>query len=290
MASIDRVGSPPPTAETPRFTVVAAVNSGKTLQENLLSSPALSQDIELLICEGFTSISIAYNNAIAQARGDFIVCTHQDVYLPNNWFARVEKAIRQLDDAGIEWGVLGSFGSRKDAVGGLGRVYTRGLGLHGRPLLKPEPVETLDEIVLVLKRSGTVRFDSALPHFHLYGVDICMTARAEGLGSFAIPAFCIHNTNQLLTLPPEFYACYRLIKRKWMRYLPIAASCLSITRLDGALAWKRFDEALHRMLPTRRSPLLRVDNPERLLSADFWQRFEIDPFAAPDAVGVTSRQ
>jgi hypothetical protein len=43
-----------------------------------------------------------------------------------------------------------------------------------------------------------------LPHYHLYGTDICMAAREKGMMSYAIPAFCIHNTNQLLALPEEF--------------------------------------------------------------------------------------
>jgi len=252
---------------TPRFTVVAAVNNRKTLEANLLASPALAGDdrVQLLIKEGFRSASLAYNDALDEARSDVVVFVHQDIYLPAGWFDQVAQAIESLESAGRPWGVLGSFGSRGDAFGGLGRVFTNGLGLHGNPIDRPEPAETLDEIVLILRKSSGLRFDPKLSHFHMYGVDICMAARDAGLATFAIPAFCVHNTNQLLELPPEFYECYHYVKRKWKRYLPIAASCMSLSRFDSEMRRKRFDEFVDRLLRRRRQPLRRVDDPRTLL-------------------------
>ncbi len=263
------------------FALVAAVNCRKTLENNLLASPGLKGSVELLIKEGFASASAAYNSAIDDAVADILIFVHQDIYLPAGWLERVDQSIRTLDAAGVRWGVLGCFGSRKDAFGGLGRVYTNGLGLHGNPIAAPEPVETLDEIVLILRRSSGLRFDPDLPHFHLYGVDICLSARHAGLTNHAIPAFCVHNTNQLLELPSQFYDCYRHIKRKWVHDLPIAASCMTLTRFDGELRRKRIDEFLARVLRRRQRPLKRAEDPRTLLSEQFWHRFDADPIAAP---------
>lgn len=265
-----------------RFTLVAAVNNRKTLAQNLLSSPALADRclIDVMIKEGFASAANAYNNAIDEARTDILVFIHQDIYLPGGWLERVDDAIRTLEERGTQWGVIGSFGSRKGAHGGVGRVFTNGMGLHGNAITSPEPVETLDEIVLVLRKSSGLRFDPHLPHFHMYGADICLSAREAGLTNFAIPAFCVHNTNQLLALPSEFYRCYRFIKRKWKRYLPIFTSCMTVTRFDGELTRKQLEEIYQRVLHQGCRPVQRVANPRTLLSEEFWTRFNSEPAGA----------
>lgn len=264
------------------FTLVAAVNNRKTLQTNLLASPDLlaEHSIQLLFKEGFPSASLAYNQAIDEAESDIVVFAHQDVFLPAKWFDCLAQAIRDLDASQCKWGVLGCFGSSKDAFGGLGRVYTNGRGMHGRPVPCPAAVETLDEIVLILKRSDALRFDPAFPHFHMYGVDICMSARQAGLASFAIPAFCVHNTHQLLELPPEFYQCYDFVKNKWAHYLPISASCMTIDSSNGDLRKKRRSELVARLLRRGRIGSRRVDDPKSLLPNEFWHRFDSDPAVA----------
>jgi glycosyltransferase involved in cell wall biosynthesis len=258
----------------PSITIVAAVNNRKVLQQNLMSSPALTVDdtVEVLIKEGFASASLAYNHAIDEARGEIIVFVHQDVYLPRGWISQLRSAICYLEGRGQAWGVLGCFGSRFDAHGGLGQVFTTGMGLHGNKIREPQSVETLDEIVLVIRKSSGLRFDPALPHFHMYGTDICMIARERGLPSYAMPAFCVHNTNQLLELPPEYYACYRYVKRKWTKYVPIASACVSITRFNGELLKKRVLEFAARARSRGRTQSKRIDDPTALLSAELWRK------------------
>jgi hypothetical protein len=267
---------------THEFTLVAAVNNRKTLQENLLASPDLADgsSVRLLVKEGLPSASLAYNQAIDEADTDVIVFVHQDIFLPAKWFDCLRRAIRDLEESNTPWGVLGSFGSSHDAFGGVGRVYTNGLGMHGNAITAPKAVETLDEIVLVLKKSSGLRFDPALPHFHMYGIDVCMAARHAGLGSFSIPAFCVHNTNQLLELPAEFYDCYDFVKAKWSQYLPIAASCMTISRRDVELRKKKRDEFIARLIRRGRKALKRVDDPRSLLPQEFWRRFESEPTVA----------
>lgn len=264
------------------FSLVAAVNNRKTLENNLLASPALDGGhvVQLIFKEGSASASLAYNAALEEAAHDIVVFAHQDIYLPADWFGQLAQSIEALDASNASWGVLGCFGSREDAFGGVGRVYTHGLGLHGNTIARPEVVDSLDEIVLVLKKSSGLRFDPELPHFHMYGVDICMAARDAGLASHAIPAFCVHNTNQLLQLPAEFYECYEFVKRKWEKYLPIAASCITISQRDTALRKKQREEFLARLFRRRHKALKRVDDPKSLLPEEFWQRFASEPKAA----------
>ena len=248
------------------FTIVAAVNDTEVLQKNLCLSPDIKNgSIQLITKRNYRAASLAYNEAIEEADNEIILFVHQDVYLPETWFSSFKKSLSYLEKEQINWGVLGCFGSAKNRHGGVGRVCTTGMGLHGNEIGNPEPVETLDEIVLIIRRSSGLRFDSSLPHFHLYGTDICMSAREKGMMSYAIPAFCVHNTNQLVDLPKEFYNCYRHVKSRWSKYLPIYTSCITISRFDGALRLRTIREAYKRFLPKSGMPAYRVEDPRSLL-------------------------
>ena len=248
------------------FTVVVAVNDLKVLQGNLLLSPGIKNDnIQLIIKRDCRSASLAYNEAIEEAKNDVIIFVHQDVYLPETWFSGLNNSLSCLEKENINWGVLGCFGSRPGGARGIGRVYTNGMGFHGHEIDKPEPVQTLDEIVLVIRKSSGLRFDPTLPHFHLYGTDICMSAKDRGLVSYAMPALCVHNTNQLVHLPKEFYNCYRHVKSRWSKYLPIYTSCIRISRFDSELRVRWIREAGKRILRKSIMPAYRVEDPRSLL-------------------------
>jgi len=253
-----------------KYTFAVAVNSKEVLQKNLFLSPELLNDHkhQILIKENYASASLAYNSALDEAENEIIVFIHQDIYLPETWFSDLNRCLYYLEEKKINWGVLGCFGSRKDAHGGLGRVYTNGLGFHGRKLNEPEAVETLDEIILIIRKSSGLRFDPALPHFHLYGTDMCMSARDKGMPNFAFQGLCVHNTNQLLSLPKEFYDCYYYIKKKWAKFLPMYTSCLIISAFDKELYQKKFSEVAAKILGKKRIPLLRIDDPRIFLGVE----------------------
>ena len=118
-----------------------------------------------------------------------------------------------------KWGVLGCFGVTIDGTA-KGYLYSNGLGrVLGSPFEQPEQVQTLDEFILIIRKSSGLRFDELLPYFHLYGADICMTAASLGRKCYAISAFSIHNSRRLITLPKEFFKCYFHIKPQTQRLL-----------------------------------------------------------------------
>lgn len=240
--------------------VAAAVNKLAILEANLLRSPDLAGR-ELLVEEGFACAGKAYNAALDAAAHDVVVFAHQDVYFPAGWFSALDRAIEALRVQGARWGVLGCFGVSPGRPRGAGRIYSMGWGRIGVAIDAPEIVETLDEIVLVVRRSSGLRFDEALPHFHLYGTDICLAARARGLTVHAFQAYCVHNTHQLLALPAEFYSCYRYIKSKWRAQLPIVTPCITITRFDGEMRWRRLRERGDRLLRRTRHAVPRAPDP-----------------------------
>jgi glycosyltransferase involved in cell wall biosynthesis len=218
---------------TDRITFVIAVNNREVFERNFMASPCLQNraDDQILVQENFHSATKAYNNAIDRAENDLIVFCHQDILLPNPWLSQLDSALQYLEVNDPQWGVLGTYGKTKDGRG-WGHVYSSGRDVIGEPLERPVVIQTLDEIVLILRKSSGLRFDDSLPHFHFYGTDICLRAASKGMKSYAVSAFCIHNTHQTLVLPEEFYACCRHIKRVWKSCLPIQTTCLRITRFN----------------------------------------------------------
>ncbi|HXW56425.1 MAG TPA: glycosyltransferase [Candidatus Cybelea sp.] len=229
---------------TPR-TFVVAVNNTKVVQDNFFSSACLRSNHphQVILQEGWASASLAYNDAIERSQNDVIVFAHQDIILPEQWTSDLDRALHGLESSDPNWGVIGCYGETL-ADNGRGYIYSSGLGLLGQPFEQPAPVQTLDEIVLILRKGSGIRFDPGLPHFHLYGTDICMRAESMGKRNYVIPAFCIHNTRQPLVLPTEFYECHRRIRRIWWDRLPIRSTCLTITRSNVWLYRRRINELL----------------------------------------------
>ena len=103
----------------------------------------------------------------------------------------------------------------------------RGRVLRDGPEL-PARVATLDEIVLVVRRDSGLRFDPDLG-FHLYGADICLQAREQGLAVVALAALCDHNSRSV-GLPEAFLASAEVFACKWSHRLPVATPCVIIDK------------------------------------------------------------
>jgi hypothetical protein len=254
---------------TESITFVIPVADDEVLKNNFLSSPIFTgkHKHEIIIQRGFISASTAYNSAIKISINDLVVFAHQDVILPESWVSRLEESIIYLENKSINWGVLGCYGVRAESGKGIGigKVYTHGVGIHGQEIVMPENVDTLDEIVLVIRKSSGLLFNPTLPNYHLYGTDICLSAREKGLKIYVIPTFCIHNTNQLLILPKEYFACYWHIKKRWIKYLPIFTSCIMISRFNRDLVLRRFHDTCMKILRRKTVATQRVENPMQLI-------------------------
>lgn len=209
------------------WSVISAVNDEEVLKSSLLDSPGIQSASEVILQRGFSSAGMAYNEAIRRAKADLLVFLHQDMYLPDGWIESVQVAIETLSKQDPNWGVLGVWGA-VDGRARVGYVYwTGGYGWE-RPFEGAKEVVTLDEVVLIFRKSSGLKFDEQMPGFHMYGADICLEARRQGRKSYAISAFCIHNTNVGGALPRQFWQCYFYMRRKWKNDLPIETPCTSI--------------------------------------------------------------
>jgi hypothetical protein len=177
-----------------------------------------------------------------------------------------ERSLDVLQDIDPSWGVLGCYGITAEGRY-RGYLYSSCQAVHGAPFDQPIAVQTLDEIVLVVRKSSGLRFDQNLPHFHLYGADICLTAASRGMRSYAICAPCVHNTKQNIVLPAEFYECCDYLRRSKQQHLPIQTTCTRLTRLGVPLLIRRLREIYPRLVLKRTKNDTRVADVFSLVAA-----------------------
>ncbi|MEM9063981.1 MAG: glycosyltransferase family A protein [Planctomycetota bacterium] len=166
------------------------------------------------------------NHGIDQSEGDWVVCAHQDVLFPPGWWGRV---LEQIQDWQGNIGAIGLVG-----VEPSGSFRGHIIDPHGHcywgPL--PAPVSAFDEHVIVLRADAKLRFDPETPHFHCYGTDIALSARAAGLDALAVDAPVVHLSGG--TLDPKYFESGEWLMRKWKR--SVLPTCASILHSGSLLA------------------------------------------------------
>ncbi len=208
------------------ITFVVCVNDDRVLQENLLASSCLRSGTrhQVLLQRGFASFGEALNAARPHCQNDWIVCVHQDVYLPEDWDRRflAQVAIAQQQFGPL--GVAGVYGCdlQEEKTMGQGHLVDRLKVLRPVGAL-PARVLSLDEVLLAFPRSLAVQGDPALG-YHQYGADLCLQAKQLGLPSVGLEAPLFHNS-QLAEVPQSFHESSHVLAMKWRNELPIPTSC-----------------------------------------------------------------
>jgi len=201
---------------------IAAVNKPEILAANLAASPSLIQRPDLLeIQVDQPSASIAYNRGLERTGAEIVVFAHQDVYLPKGWDEILAQRVRELDSFDPDWAVAGLIGLTPDNHV-CGHVWSTGLARDiGGPFDLPERTICVDELLIILRRSSGLSFDSGLPSFHLYGTDIVQSALKVGLGAYIVHAPVIHNSQPVQMLEGGYTEAYRYMQKKLADRLPI---------------------------------------------------------------------
>ena len=225
------------------FCLVAAVNDDGILSQCLARSPDVASGrLRLETIRGAASMSQAYNDALDGCDAQIVLFAHQDVYLPAGWLDRAIEVLSRLTVTHPDWAVAGPYGVMADGRH-VGRVWDATMGRElGAPGLVPTRVGSLDELLLILRRTSGVRFDSMLPDFHLYGTDIVQMALQQGHGAYAVDLPVVHNNRPVATLRGGYALAYAHAQRKWRAQLPIWTSICALSRWPFALwraQWRR---------------------------------------------------
>jgi hypothetical protein len=242
------------------ISVICVYNSERILRNCLLNSlSAQKTDFELICVDNtenqFKSAAEALNWGGARARGRFLMFAHQDINLvSDSWFDGTEELLDSLQDLGIA-GVAGvsergaTFKERCRTTINQGPLQRhRNVITHGpqkkqwgNPIRLPEPVQTLDECLVIIPKSvfNVLQFDDVTcSDWHLYAVDYCLSIKTRGFGVYVLPKFLHHQSTgvpdksslQVLTslgeYSEEYYlALERMIKKHKNQYKWIHTSC-----------------------------------------------------------------
>lgn len=215
----------------PDVSFIVPVSDETVLRNNFSASPLFSNDnysTKTYFQKGFGSAAGAFNDGMANASSEILVFCHQDIVFPFAWLDRVFSAVRTLSLIDFNWGVMGCLGC--DYFGKIrGNLLCNANGQIGGEFEIPQFIQTLDEVVIIMRKSACLTFDIGMPHFHLYGSDIVLGAQKKGHKNYVINAPCFHNTDKITALPPEFVTCYKYILKKWKAQLPIYSTCAEIS-------------------------------------------------------------
>lgn len=229
------------------ITFIVAVNDSDELEHNLLASAVVANPAhQWLLVDNhenkhYRNVGRLYSDAAEDAKHDLVFFLHQDIYLPSTWEAQMYASLGRLEATDPGWGVVGAVG----AIPAQDRVHRTLVGhwrdphQYRRSRDLPQEVQSLDEMWLGLRRDQGLSFDPDLPGFHCYGVDICLSARARGLRSYALDALVWHkyrDSNGKLILSAkesskirnretaefrdEYMAATEYIRGKWKEFLP----------------------------------------------------------------------
>ena len=200
---------------------ICSVIDSDVFEKNIGRSSAwLSNDHTITI--EHPNICYSYNMALKKSINGILVFVHQDVYLPVIWMTSLNKALKELEN--VNWGVLGvagvGFGGRKY----IGHLQDRGTEWKkGWPDDSIKKVQTVDELLFVIKNNGLFIFDENIIATDLHALDLCMQAREQGKENYVIDAYLHHNSsrNSMKPLSKDFYGSYKYLVEKWKKFLPI---------------------------------------------------------------------
>ncbi|TDT73102.1 hypothetical protein BDE40_3284 [Litoreibacter halocynthiae] len=217
--------------------IVTASNNPACLELNLMQSPMVKcGQVGVQVEYDAPSATIAYARGMAATTSQIIVFAHQDVYFPRGWEEQLACVLDDLETRDPDWAILACCGI--SVIGDfIGDVWSTSLGGRiGAPMGNPQPVQSVDELVIIMRRSAGLTWDTELPNFHMYGTDIVQSALASGQGAWVADLPVIHNDNFHTRLGSDFTASFRYMQRKWRAVLPIQTTVGKITRWGIALA------------------------------------------------------
>lgn len=221
---------------TERIRLICPSNNAAILQANLARSPCLDR-LPLSVIEGASSATVAFNRGLDESDEEILVFLHHDVFLPRGWDSLLHTRLAQITARHPDWAVLGAFGVGLDHRG-YGPVWSSSLGaIIGAISPAPVAVQSIDELMIILRRDAGLRFDEELLGWHLTGTDIVTAARAAGRGAYVVPLPLVHNDGYKDDLDASFLDAYTYLRRKWASRLPLRSPILKISR-SGWHYWR----------------------------------------------------
>ena len=221
--------------------VLCATNNPLQYQNNLAVSPDLldpTSDHQILSITRAPNIAMAFEQGVKYAKHKWLVLAHQDVYLPQGWFADVQQAWQAAEaKLGQPIGVAGVAGMVKRNSGDfipagccMDRIYTFN---HAQAQL-PLQAHSLDELVLVYRTDRFIPELNPAYGFHYYATESVFKAEDAGFIGAILPVPCLHNTSRYDSTVSDADVRQKslLFRQEWQQRLPIRTTIAHMTHTD----------------------------------------------------------
>ncbi len=136
--------------------------------------------------DGFTG----YNTFLTHAQGDFVILCHQDVLLLEDGRDELDRKLAELSAIDPLWAVCGNAGGKSDGNAAISISDPKQANNRRGPF--PSAVTALDENFMVVRRAANLGLTPILSGFHLYAVDLCISAAALSMNVYVIDFHLLH--------------------------------------------------------------------------------------------------
>lgn len=213
------------TANIP-ISVIVPVSRDWQFNLNLLRSPGLAEiNAQIIPIQGASSAADAWEKGIQQAKHDWILMCHQDVYFPPGTGYAIQQELMEVHAkgvAGIPIGFAGMWQTESQLNYG-GYIVDR-----RRVFDNPATwnAYSLDEVAVLLHKKSKFKIDHEFG-WHLWATDLCQQAKEMTGKDVAritrIPIF--HNSVGEYVVPPEFHASVRVMFSKYKELNEFTTLC-----------------------------------------------------------------
>ena len=192
------------------LSIICVYNNQEVLEACLLKGleTQKNKDYELILLDNrsnqFSSAAKALNYGAKQAKSNYLVFSHQDIRMDTP--DTIDKIIEYFN-SGLSF--FGSSGVKKYEAKMISNVYTANYddSFYANKLCKrinsPVMVETLDECFICLTKDvfySLGSFDEILcNNWHMYSVDLSLTAKEHGVGVYSVPLSLFHKSGGVIS-------------------------------------------------------------------------------------------
>jgi len=216
------------------FSVIVPVNRPLELELNIARSPGLREvSAEVITVEGATSAADAFERGAAQAKHDWRLFVHQDVYFPTGSGLMLAEQLGAMVLDGRAIAPVGFAGLEAESDLRSGLRYAGQVIDRTQHFDHPDSTAgvSIDEFAVALHKSTPVALDPTLG-WHLWGTDLCLQALALGGAPcgqiLRVPLF--HNSTTGYTLPFEYQGSAGLLLEKYSLFDTIPTLCGALQR------------------------------------------------------------
>jgi len=176
----------------------------------------------------------AIRRALPEAKGRYIVFTHDDVEFVADGADRLASCLAELTRLDPLWLLAGNAGG---VTYGKNARHLRDPHDVDERVTAPTLVESLDENFFIMRRDHPVVNSYDLTGFHFYASDLCRLAEIMGGRSYVIPFLLEHHSPGVIDA--TFEPSRRRFAQKYRRYFPGRKLQCTVAQFDFGLGGLR---------------------------------------------------